>query len=203
MTGHERSLLYKLALETGLRAREIRSLRRHSFDPHGRPPTVTVEAAYSKRRRDDAIPLRAGLARELDRHLAERLPQAPAFAIPKHWRAAAMIREDLAAAQMPEKDASGRVVDFHALRHTFITNLARSQVHPKTAQVLARHSSITLTLDRYTHSLREDEVRARIPARLGGPPPRPRAPMEEPCAEHGPGGGLGVLLGVSTRPQRA
>ena len=88
------------------------------------------------------------------------MPQAPAFAIPKHWRAAEMIREDLAAAQIPEKDAIGRVVDFHALRHTFITNLARSQVHPKTAHVLARHSSITLTLDRYTHSLREDEVRA-------------------------------------------
>ncbi len=39
----------------------------------------------------------------------------------------------------------------HALRHTFISNLARAGIHPKTAQALARHSTITLTLDRYSH----------------------------------------------------
>jgi hypothetical protein len=41
--------------------------------------------------------------------------------------------------------------DFHALRHMFITNLAGSGVHPKLAMELARHSTITLTMDRYTH----------------------------------------------------
>ena len=60
---------------------------------------------------------------------------------------------------------SGGVADFHALRHTFITNLARSGVHPKTAQALARHSTITLTMDRYSHSLLEDHAAAvgRLP----------------------------------------
>ena len=48
-------------------------------------------------------------------------------------------------------DSSRRVVDFHALRHTFITCLARGGVHPKVAQTLARHSTITLTMDRYSH----------------------------------------------------
>ncbi len=41
--------------------------------------------------------------------------------------------------------------DSHALRHTFISNLAASGVHPKLAKELARHSTISLTLDRYTH----------------------------------------------------
>ena len=41
------------------------------------------------------------------------------------------------------------MADFHALRHTFVSNLANS----KMAQPLARHSTITLTMDRYTHSL--------------------------------------------------
>ena len=41
--------------------------------------------------------------------------------------------------------------DFHALRHQFISNLARVGAHPKEAQTLARHSPITLTMDRYTH----------------------------------------------------
>ncbi|MFH5804676.1 hypothetical protein [Alienimonas sp. DA493] len=39
---------------------------------------------------------------------------------------------------MAYRDAAGRVLDFHALRHTFVTNLARSGVHPKHAQALAR-----------------------------------------------------------------
>jgi integrase len=42
------------------------------------------------------------------------------------------------------------VVDFHSLRCTFITNLSRSGVMPKTAQMLARHSDINLTMNTYT-----------------------------------------------------
>jgi integrase len=51
---------------------------------------------------------------------------------------------------MPSND-SRRVADFHSLRHTFITNPTTCGVYPEDAQLLARHSSITLTLDRYTH----------------------------------------------------
>ena len=50
------------------------------------------------------------------------------------------------------ESANGEVADFHALRHTFITLLASSGVHPKVAQQLARCSTITLTMDRYSHS---------------------------------------------------
>src|SRR5262249_28816116 len=50
--------------------------------------------------------------------------------------------------------------DFHALRHTFITNLANGGVHPKVAQALARHSTITLTMDRYSHTLVEEQSAA-------------------------------------------
>jgi hypothetical protein len=49
------------------------------------------------------------------------------------------------------RDAGGRVADFHALRHSFITRLVKAGVKPKDAQTLARHSTITLTKDRYTH----------------------------------------------------
>ena len=52
---------------------------------------------------------------------------------------------------LSDKDESGRWVDFHALRHTFITGLVTGGVNPKVAQTLARHSVITLTMDRYTH----------------------------------------------------
>ena len=49
------------------------------------------------------------------------------------------------------KSAAEEIVDFHALRQSFITLLASSGVHPKLAQQLARHSTITLTMDRYSH----------------------------------------------------
>jgi integrase len=62
-----------------------------------------------------------------------------------------MLRADLAAADIPYEDTAGRVFDFHALRHQFISGLASAGVHPKVAQTLARHSTITLTMDRYTH----------------------------------------------------
>jgi hypothetical protein len=62
-----------------------------------------------------------------------------------------MVRIDLTAAGIPYEDASGRVFDFHAIRHQFISSPAAAGVHPKVVQILARHSSITLTMDRYTH----------------------------------------------------
>jgi hypothetical protein len=58
------------------------------------------------------------------------------------------------------RNHANEVADFHALRHTFITNLANGGVHPKTAQTLARHSTITLTMDRYSHTLRGAESAA-------------------------------------------
>ena len=64
-----------------------------------------------------------------------------------------MFRSDLDRVGIKYQDEAGRVADFQSLRHTFITNLARGGVHPKIAQQLARHSTITLTMDRYTHAV--------------------------------------------------
>jgi hypothetical protein len=98
--------------------------------------------------------------------IAGKPPDARLFAVPP--RTAEMIQTDLAAARkawikgaetkqerearrtttfLADIDGSGRVVDFHALRHTFITRLARSGVAPAVAKSLARHSTIVLTMD--------------------------------------------------------
>lgn len=69
-----------------------------------------------------------------------------------------MIKADLKVAGVPYKDANDRYADFHALRHTFISNLARAGVHPRNAQALARHSTIDLTMNVYTHIAMEDLV---------------------------------------------
>ncbi|MCX5670882.1 MAG: hypothetical protein NTU94_06125 [Planctomycetota bacterium] len=66
------------------------------------------------------------------------------------------------------------MVDFHALRHTYISRLVRSGAAPAVAKSLARHSTIVLTMDHYTHTLIEDARAAldRLPAiPVGGPAP--------------------------------
>ena len=66
-------------------------------------------------------------------------------------------------ADIPYEDRSGAVFDFHALRHQFLTNLQRAGVHPKIAQALARHSTITLTMDVYSQ-VSDSEARAGVEA---------------------------------------
>ncbi len=66
---------------------------------------------------------------------------------------------DLDAAGIPIETNEG-TIDFHGLRHTYCTRLARSGISPKEAQTLARHSSITLTMDRYAHLQRMDSKSA-------------------------------------------
>ncbi len=58
------------------------------------------------------------------------------------------------------KDSQNRFADFHANRHTFITNLSRAGVAPKVAQELARHSDIRLTMGIYTHTDLAEKKRA-------------------------------------------
>jgi len=170
MIAADRFMLYRLTVETGLRVNELRSLKPESFNLDAEPPTVTVAAAYSKHRREDVLLLRPKLAKDLETWLSKRPKRKPVFKIPE--KPARMLKADLEAARktwiekaendkekkkrqasdfLKYTDTDGRVADFHALRHTFITNLARGNVNPKTAQTLARHSTITLTMDRYSH----------------------------------------------------
>jgi hypothetical protein len=62
-----------------------------------------------------------------------------------------MLQTDLKAAGIPYVDAAGLFADFHALRHSYITNLGSAGVPLSAAQKLARHSTPTLTAVRYTH----------------------------------------------------
>ena len=179
VSGPDRAMLYRLALGTGFRANEIRSLTPESFDLDAEVPTVTIEAGYSKHRRRDVQPIRPDLMDHLRPWLKSKTPGKAVLAVGD--RTADMLRADLDAARtmwlresataeecydnwgsdfLADKDASDRVVDFHSLRHTFITWLARAGVSPAVAKSLARHSTITLTVDHYTHTLIGDDSAA-------------------------------------------
>ena len=206
LTGIDRATLYLLAVNTGFRASELASLTEYSFDLATDPPTVTVQAAYSKHRREDEQVLRHDVAAFIQQWLVARRqqmaderatisigiePQGPKLLWMGTWRerAASMLRKDLEAARQTwleessdeterisrnQSDflqyavAGNRFLDFHALRHTFGTNLDRSGVRPKVAQELMRHSDIKLTMQVYTHTTLVDH-RAAIDSLPGVP----------------------------------
>ncbi len=120
---------------------------------HARQVTFTT-GGYSKHQRDDTLPSKHSTTQLLVRWrdgIEPMDPEHPIFTIPD--KTARMIRADLSDAGIECRDADGRVCDFHAPRHSFVSASARGGVHPKVAQQLARHSTITLTMDRYSHSV--------------------------------------------------
>ena len=169
VSGPDRAVLYQVAAYTGLRAKELASLTPESFDLDA--ATVTVRAAHSKHRRTDVLPLRADLVALLRPWLEGRPRTRRLWRLPD--KCSLMIKADLAAAGVPYETPAG-TADFHALRHTFITNLGRqADVSMKTVQQLARHSDIRLTA-RYMHMTRHDELAA-----LGGLPALPPARRDD------------------------
>ena len=158
MTGYERAMLYRFAAYTGLRANEIRNLTASSFDLDN--CTVKVKAAYSKRRREDVLPLRKDTAKAMRELLGSKTPNAKAFDLPSKYRMADMVRADLEDAGIDWQDNGDGVLDFHSLRHSTASLLAASGVNPKTAQAIMRHSDINLTMSRYTHIFRGAESEA-------------------------------------------
>jgi integrase/recombinase XerD len=162
MSGPDRAMLYTCAAYTGLRASELASLTRASFNLESDHPVVKVEAAYSKHRREDILPLHESLVALLGPWLAAKPLNEPVW--PGCWakgkEAEVMLKHDLKTAGIPYKDESGRYADFHALRHTFITNMVKAGIAPKSAQSLARHSTIDLTMNVYTSLTVHDQASA-------------------------------------------
>ncbi len=148
VAGPDRAMLYALAVGSGLRAGELASLAPESFNLAGEPPTVTVEAGYSKRRRRDVQPLPRGLADVLGPWLVGKAAGVPVFG--KLARTADMLKADLESAGIEVETPAG-VADFHSLRHTYVTRLVASGVNVKLCQELARHSDPKLTLGVYSH----------------------------------------------------
>lgn len=146
--GWERSLVYRMALFTGLRRGELASLTMCSLNLAC--GFVTVDAASEKARRGATIPLHGELLEELKQWVEAERPKQDdkLFCVPD--KLIKRLDKDLALAGIPKKDDRGRTLDVHALRHSFGTMLSTSGVAPRIAQAAMRHSSIELTMQLYT-----------------------------------------------------
>ncbi len=173
LTGEDCYHLYLCACGTGFRSGELAALVPESFDFAGVPATVTLPTAVAKNRRQTTQPLPPAVADALRGFVAPRPPGQPVWPGTWHERGADMLRIDLEAAGVPYEvpGPDGPLyADFHALRHGYVSMLARSSLTVKQAQKLARHSTPELTIGRYAHAELAElgEAVGKLPA-LAGP----------------------------------
>ncbi len=144
-----RALVYRFALGTGLRRRELRDLQWRDVRLDAPQPFLLLRPEATKSKRADELPLPPHLAEELRAARPEEcLPTAPVFpAVPNFdtWTA------DVKRAGITYRDAAtNEIVGFHSMRVTFISELERAGVLPRTIMELARHTDYRLTAGTYT-----------------------------------------------------
>lgn len=174
----ERLLMYRLAIESGLRSSELRSLTRGALSLSGDNPHVTVKAAITKNSKTAKQYISDELAADLTKLVARKLPGALVFNVASRTEMARTLRSDVVDArrlwlETPEgkrdKDSDflksptsqGEVLDFHALRHTCGAWLVQQGVSLNETKEIMRHSTITLTADCYGHLAPDARSRSR------------------------------------------
>jgi len=170
-----RRLVYETALCSGLRAGELRALRRADLDTER--GGFVLSGAWTKNRRDGFQPLPAALVKKLAdfaasgeaddlyRHFPPRqreTPTEPLLYLPDNT--SRMFALDRERAGIPKRAFGGRV-DFHALRVAYVTGVLEAGAGLKEAQTLARHATPGLTLNVYGRA-REERL-AAVAERLG------------------------------------
>ncbi len=168
--GEDRAKAYEIAIMTGYRANEIRSLTPESFSVDDEYPCITIRPTISKRRKRDMQPIPqlfvAGIREWLTgkprgRRVFETMPGDTARMLRADLELArkAWIAEGETEAERERREQTdflvyensvGEFFDFHACRHAYITFISETTKSLQQAQTLARVSTPRL-LDRYSH----------------------------------------------------
>jgi integrase len=164
-----RRVLYAMALETGLRRKELGKLewRDVHIDDAGEP-FLSVRRSTTKNHKAAPTPIDTELANELRAvRPLDVAPSAKVFA--RLMPRMNVFRADLKAAGIEPTDAEGRHADFHALRMTFQMFLMNNGTAPRVIQELMRHSDMKLTTKNYTDTaqLPLAEAVRKLPSLLG------------------------------------
>jgi integrase len=154
--GHERALIYKTLVLTGLRANELRTLKIGDLS-FGDVPFIRLQHANEKNRQGSTLALRSDLAVDLRKWIAGRERSEFVFNVPDGILR--ILNRDLKAAGIAKK-VDDCVVHVHALRHSFGTHLSIAGVAPRVAQAAMRHSNISLTMGTYTDARLLDTAQA-------------------------------------------
>ena len=158
-------ILYKTALATGLRANELRQLSTN--DLHKSKMALILSEKWTKNRKGGLHPIPECLYIELQDFIGKakllydkyqrdgktiKVPDSPLLYVP--GQVFRTINRHYCKANIEIETQDG-VVDFHALRVTYINLIVESGANSKTAQALARHSSVDMTFNRYGRTKEE------------------------------------------------
>jgi integrase len=160
VSGKDWSWFDRIMAYTGLRVSEARSLKPESFNLD--IGMLTLEAAYSKHRKQDEIPLRADFVELIRPWLASKPPGEKLFPFPRGADLPRVFLKDCATAGIESPD--GVKLGMHSFRRWFITHAVRAGGLAD-AQSAARHSTPALT-KKYADLTRADRDKT-----LSGLPP--------------------------------
>jgi integrase len=175
-SGRNSVMLYRLMIEAGLRLNEARSLRWADVDLPA--ATLNLRAETTKNGKASSLPLSPGLQTALQAWKDETQDESPVCVVRVTSRALRCFDDDLMAARIEKRDAAGRTLDLHALRHTCGTRLVASGADIKTVQSNMRHSTAALTLGVYVH-----KDKGRMAAAVAGLPELQPAQRENAAAK--------------------
>jgi integrase len=145
----ERGIAYMVAACTGIRRGELVKIEWRNVHIDGPRPYIAVRASIAKNDKVAHQPVPLIVAAELrQRRPADVTPTDLVFKrlIPRMNR----FRDDLWAAGIPYVDRNGEYADFHSLRKTLGTELAKAGVPMRAAMQLMPHSHPNLTAKTYT-----------------------------------------------------
>ena len=151
-TGRERELIFRTMLTTGLRKKELTSVKLRNLELDSDPPFLTLDAGSEKNRDGYSIPLRADVAADLREWLAERLESRreaePDSATLNFASAVAQLRGDVAS----EPGGNGLSADEPLFKVP--TSLLRVLDRDLNAAGIPKQDDRGRTLDVHVHALR-------------------------------------------------
>ena len=184
-------LLFEVAMCSGLRRKELRSLTPDHVDAER--GGLKLDAAWTKNRKGDFQPLPTDLVRRLVEYAATgdakkqyklafrkgaaelMCPDNPLLYVPKSTSTTMHVY--LKKAGIPVTTKAGWL-DFHVLRVAYINMLIEAGVDPKTLQALARHSTLELTMNVYARTV-DDKLRQGV-EKVGQMIPNPGSTIISP-----------------------
>jgi integrase len=172
--GQRNEALYAVAVHTGLRQSELLGLKWTHVDLDARSPKVSVRRSLKvteeglgfgppkNKASRRSVPLNETAVAALRAHKVRQSAEILATPI---WRDTGLVFPNRVGKPinpsnlynreykplLKEAGLEGEGFTFHSLRHTFASALCNQRQYPKVIQSLLGHSSITQTMDTYSH----------------------------------------------------